>query len=211
MADFRSFADDLDQHQPSMHASFASLDDNDNDDKDEDEAIHIVLSINNADVELKDVAVVLAPPPPLPYTGAVVPFLGGECPLSSPNMLSIFESATIPPQKTACQLNRPRCRPCHRNHPRSPNHSDEAIPSHPQPMMGGNSTPTTTLPAPSAQAMTHRSMKSSPMSIAMTLSSSPSLKPFVLNEKGTIEMGERDAHQRTKGMCRRIRPHRVGR
>jgi len=110
MADFRSFADDLDQHQPSMHASFASLNDNDNNDK--DEAILIVLLIDDADVELEDIAVVLAPPLPLPYTGAVVPFLGGECPLSSPNMLSVFESATVPPQKTACRLKRPRCCPC---------------------------------------------------------------------------------------------------
>jgi hypothetical protein len=47
------------------------------------------------------------------------------------------------------------------------------------------------------------------MSFAMNSSLSPSLQPFMLNEKGTIEMGERDAHQR-KGTCHRIRPRRVG-
>jgi hypothetical protein len=60
MADFRSFADDLDQRQPSTHASFALLDDDDDDDK--DEAIHIVLSIDDTDVEFKDITVVLPPP-----------------------------------------------------------------------------------------------------------------------------------------------------
>ena len=100
MADFWLFVDNLDQCQPSTHTSFASIDDDEDDDK--DEAIHIVLSINDADVEFEDTAVFLAPPLPLPYTGAVVPFLGGECPLSTPNMLSAFELATVPPQKMAC-------------------------------------------------------------------------------------------------------------
>jgi hypothetical protein len=106
LADFRLFADDLDLRQPSTHASFASLDDNDDDhDKDKaitDKAIPIVRSIDDADVEFEDIAVVLASPPPLPYMDAVMPFLGGEFPMSSPNMLSAFESATVPPQKTAC-------------------------------------------------------------------------------------------------------------
>ena len=129
MADFGSFADDLDQRQPSTHASFASINDNDDDDK--DEAIHIVLLIDDADAKFENIAVILAPPLPLPYTGAVVPFLGGECPLSTPNMLLAFELAAIPPQKTACQLKRPCCRPCCPNQPWAPNHSDKAIPSHP--------------------------------------------------------------------------------
>ena len=145
MADFRSFADDLDQRQPSTHASIASLDDDDDDEK--DEAIHFVMSIDDDDdVEFE------APPPPLPCTDTVFPFLGGECPLSTPNMLSAFESATVPPQKTARRLKRPRRRPCRRNRPRAPNPSDEATPSHPQPMMGGTSTPTTTLNATAARA-----------------------------------------------------------
>ena len=134
MADFQSIADDLDQRQPTTSVSFASINDNDDNDKDED--IHIVLSINNANVEFENIDVVLAPPPPLPYTSVVVPFLEGECPLSTPNLLLAFESATVPPQKKACQLKRPCCRPCCQNQPRAPNHSDEAIPSHPQPMMG---------------------------------------------------------------------------
>jgi hypothetical protein len=206
MADFRSFADDLDQRQPSTHASFASLDEED-DDLEKDKAIPIAPSIDDANVEFEDIAVVHAPPPPLPYTGAFVPFLGGECPLSSPNMLSAFESATVPPQKTASRLKRPRCRPCHRNRPRAPNPADEAIPSHPQSMMGGTSMPTITLPATSARATTHCSMTSSPMSFAMPSSSSPSLQPFMLHEKGRNEKGEGDANQhQQKGTCRRIRP-----
>jgi len=67
MADFRSFADDLDQRQPSKHASFALLDDDDNNDK--DNAIHIILLIDDTDVELEDIAIILTPPQPLPYTG----------------------------------------------------------------------------------------------------------------------------------------------
>jgi hypothetical protein len=156
MGDFRSFADDLDQHQLSTHASCTSIDDDDDNDK--DEAIHIVLLIDNAAIEFKDIAFVLTPPPPLLYTGAVVPFLGGECPLSTPNMLSAFELATIPPQKTACQLKRPCCRPCCCNQPRAPNHFDEAIPSHPQPMMGGTSTLTPTLVATLTRATNQRSL-----------------------------------------------------
>jgi hypothetical protein len=208
LADFRLFADNLDLRQPSMHASSVSLNDDDND-HDKDKAIPIVWSIDNADVEFKDITIVLAPPSPLPYMGAVVPFLGGGCPLLSPNMLPAFELATVPPQKAACQLKRPRCRPCRRNQPRAPNPLDKAIPSHPHPIMGGTSLLTKTLPATSARATTHRSMKPLLMSFAMTSSSSPSLQPFMLHKKGRIKMGERDAHQR-KGMCCRIRPRRVG-
>ncbi len=179
MADFRSSADDLDQRQPLSHASFASLDDDDND-LEKDEAIPIAPSIDDANVELENIAVVHAPPPPLPYTGAVVPFLGGECPLSSPNMLSAFELATVPPQKTASQLKWPRRHPCCRNRPWAPNPLGEAIPSHPQPMMGGTSTPTTThLTSARANNRDHRSNMSSPSLPPMTLPS-PSHQPFTI-------------------------------
>ena len=118
-----------------MSASFVLNDDDDNDDK--DEGINIVLSMNDTDVKFEVIAVVLAPPPPLPYMGAVVPFLGGERPLLSPILLPAFELATVPPQNTACQLKWSCCRPCCRNQPQAPNHLDKAIPSHPQPMRGG--------------------------------------------------------------------------
>ena len=121
----------------------------DNDD-DKDKAIHIVLSINDTDVEFENIAVVLVPPPPLPYASAFVPFLGGECPLSTPNMLSTFELATVPPQKMACRLKWPRCCPCCRNQPWAPNYLDKVIPSHPQPMMGGTSTSATVPPQKTA-------------------------------------------------------------
>ena len=82
MVDFWSFAAGLNHCQTSMPVSFALLNDNEDD---EDEGIHIVLSTNNADNKIKDIAVVLASPPPLPYAGAVVPFLGGNicCQLTS--------------------------------------------------------------------------------------------------------------------------------
>ena len=156
MEGFRSFAADLDQRQSSTHASFASIDNDDDNDK--DETIHIVPSIDDPGVKFEDIAVIRAPPPPLPYTGAVVPFLGGEYPLLTPNMLLACELATVPPKKTACQLKRPCHCPCHQNRPRAPNHSDEAIPSHPQPMMRGTSTPMTTLPAMLARATNHHSL-----------------------------------------------------
>ena len=76
MADFWSFADDLNQCQPSTHASFASLNDDDNDDK--DEAINIILSINHADVEFKDIAVVLPPLRQFPIWVRLCPSWGGN-------------------------------------------------------------------------------------------------------------------------------------
>ena len=121
-----------------------------NNDDDKDKAIHIVLPINDTDVEFENIAVVLVPPPPLPSASAFVPFLGGECPLLTPNMLSTFELATVPPQKMACRLKWPRCCPCCRNQPWAPNHLDKSIPSHPQPMMGGTSTSATVPPQKTA-------------------------------------------------------------
>ena len=59
MVDFWSIADNLDQCQPTTSASFALINDDDNDDKDAD--IHIILSINNADVDFEDIAIVLTP------------------------------------------------------------------------------------------------------------------------------------------------------
>ncbi len=100
MADFRSFADNLDHCQPPTPASFALI--NDDEDNEEDKAIHIFLSIDDADEKIKDIAAVLAPSPPLPHVGAVCPSWGGGCPLLTPNMLSAFELATVPPQETAC-------------------------------------------------------------------------------------------------------------
>ncbi len=73
MGDFWSFADNLDQRQPSTHAACASIDDDDDDDK--DVAIHIVPSIADADVESEDIAVVLTPPsaPSLYGCGCTLP------------------------------------------------------------------------------------------------------------------------------------------
>ena len=125
---------------------------------------------------------------PTSYLGAVLSPNGGDCKPSSHVLQATTaqESAAIMLHRSACRRKRPCRRHGHRNVPRAPNHSNEAIPYHPQPMMGGDSTPTTTLPATSARAKTHRSKKSSPMSFTMTSSSSPSLQPFMLHEKGSI-------------------------
>ena len=148
---------------------------------------------------------------PSSYLGAVLSPNGEDCKLPSHVLQATTaqESAAIMAHRTARQPKRPHCRQGRRNIPRVPNHSNEAIPTHPQPKMGGNFTSTKTLPATSARATTHCSMKSSPMSYAITLSSSPSLQPFLLHEKGSIKKGERDAHQQ-KGTCRWIHPRRVG-
>jgi hypothetical protein len=189
------------------------IDGDGNDDK--DEAIHIVLSIDNADVEFEDIAVVLAPPPPLLYTGAVVPFLGGGCPLLTPNMLLAFESATIPPQKTACRLKRPHCRPCRCNQPRAPNHSNKAIPSHPQPMMGGTSTLTTTLLATSARVTNQCSLSPTlprPVSYVgavLSIKGGDCQPPFQVFQASTahelaVGMLHWTAHQRKWPRCRPV-------
>ena len=61
LADFRSFADDLNLRQLSMHASFASLD-VDDDDHDKYKAIPIVRLTDDTDVEFEDIAVVVLAP-----------------------------------------------------------------------------------------------------------------------------------------------------
>jgi hypothetical protein len=113
LADFQSFADNINLRQPLTHTSFALLDD-DNDNHDKDKAIPIVRSIDDADIEFKDIVVVLASLHHSPIRVRSCPSWGGNVRgrLSSPNMLSAFELATILPQKMAHQLKRPRCCPC---------------------------------------------------------------------------------------------------
>jgi hypothetical protein len=102
---------------------------------------------------------------PTSYLGAVLSPKEGDCKPSS-HVLQVTtaqESAAIMLHRTACRCNRPCRRHGCRNIPRVTNHYDEAIPSHPQPMMGGNSRPTTTLPATSAGATNHHLMKLLPL------------------------------------------------
>jgi len=82
---------------------------------------------------------------PMSYVGAILSTIGGDCQLLSQVLQSTTanESAAITLHQTACRRKRPRRRPGRRNVPQAPNPADEAIPSHPLPMMGGTSTPTT--------------------------------------------------------------------
>ena len=90
------------------------------------------------------------------------------------------DSAAVTLHRTACRHKRPRRRPGRRNVPRAPNPPDEAIPSHPLPMTGGTSMPTTThLASARANDRDHRSNMSSPSLLPMTLPS-PSHQPFTI-------------------------------
>ena len=86
---------------------------------------------------------------PTSSLGAVLSPKGGDCQpsLQVLQATTAHESAAVLLHQTACRHKRPRCRPGCCNVPRAPNPPDEAIPSHPQPTMGGTSTPTTTLSA----------------------------------------------------------------
>ena len=74
-------------------ASFASIKDDVNDDKDED-----ILSIDDANADFEDIAIVL---PPLRH----FPIWVWECPLLPPNLLLASELATLPPQRWHADLN----------------------------------------------------------------------------------------------------------
>ena len=90
------------------------------------------------------------------------------------------ESAAVTLHRTACRHKRPRCRPGRCNVPRAPNPPDEAIPSHPLPMTGGTSMPTTThLTSARANDRDHHLNMSSPSLLPMTLPS-PSHQPFTI-------------------------------
>ena len=119
---------------------------------------------------------------PTSYLGVVIPPTGGDFKLSShvPQATTAQESAAIMTHRTARRRKRPRRRPCRRNRPRAPNNLDEAIPSHPLPITGGTSMPTTThLASARANDRDHRSNMSSPSLLPMTLPS-PSHQPFTI-------------------------------
>jgi hypothetical protein len=122
------------------------------------------------------------PPYPMSYVGALLSPRGGDCEPSSTVLQSTpaNDSAAIALPQMARQRKRPRRRPGRRNGPRAPSPPDEAIPSHPQPTMGGTSTPTTThLTSAPANDRDHRSNMSSPSLPPMTLPS-PSHQPFTI-------------------------------
>jgi hypothetical protein len=95
------------------------------------------------------------------------------------------ESAAVTLHWTACRHKRPHRRPGRRNVPRAPNPPDEAIPSHPLPMTGGTSMPTTThLTSARANDQDPRSPMSSIPPFSM-MSSSPSSLPFNMSSSSS--------------------------
>ena len=124
-----------------------------------------------------------SPPCPISYASVVLSSMGGSPQPSSPVFpaTAAHESAAITLRTRAHRHKRRRCCPGQCNVPRTPNPPDEAFPSHPLPMMGEASMPTTTTHVTSARANNwdHRLNMSSPTLPPMTLPS-PSLQPFTI-------------------------------
>ncbi len=107
---------------------------------------------------------------------------GGDCEPSSTVLQSTPATASAASvlHQMARRRKRPRRRPGRRNVPRAPNPPNKAIPSHPLPMTGGTSMPTTThLTSARANDRDHRSNMASPSLVPMTLPS-PSHQPFTI-------------------------------
>ncbi len=131
------------------------------------------------------------PPCPMSYVGALLSPRGGDCEPSLTVLQSTpaNDSAAIALPQMACRCKRPRRRPGRRNGPRAPSPPDEAIPSHPQPTMGGTSTPTTNhLTSARANDRDHRSNMSLPSLPPMTLPS-PSHQPFTIEGGNSPYLG----------------------
>ena len=130
-------------------------------------------------------------PHPMSYVGAILSTIGGDC-QPSPQVLQskmANESAAIALHQTARRRKRPRCRPGCRNVPRAPNPADEAIPSHPLPMMGGTSTPTTNhTKSAHANDQDPRLPMSSASPPPVTLPS-PTLQPFTIEGDTSTFLG----------------------
>ncbi len=116
---------------------------------------------------------------------------GGDCEPSSTVLQSTpaNDSATIALPQMARRCKRPCRRPGRRNGPRAPSPPDEAIPSHPQPTMGGASMPTMPhLTLARANDWDPRSTMSYPVP-PMTLPS-PSHQPFTIKGGDSTSSGE---------------------
>jgi len=124
-----------------------------------------------------------SPPCPISYASVVLSSMGGSPQPSSPVFpaTAAHKSAAITLRTRAHRRKRRCCCPGQCNVPRTPNPPDKAFPSHPLPMMGEASMPTTTTHVTSARANNwdHRLNMSSPTLPPMTLPS-PSLQPFTI-------------------------------
>ena len=149
---------------------------------------------------------------PASYLGAVLQPTGGTPLLLSstakepsllPHLWATTAQAAITPPPMACQ-SRPCCRPGRRHRPRAPNQSDGAIPSLPQPLLGGTLQPTNT-PMPTLARATVICCSLSPKPVTV----SPSTQPFTIHRTGDIvSSGERNASFRDCGDHPRKRPRR---
>jgi hypothetical protein len=102
-------------------------------------------------------------------------------------------SAAVPQHQTAHKCKWPCCRhDCH-NLPLVPNTNNKALPSHPQPMLGGTSALMTRSPTLIQAISFLCSIMLSTMTSVMT-SHSPSLQPFFIENTGYPFSREGDAH-----------------
>ena len=139
------------------------------------------------------------------YAGAVISTMGGSPPSLSQTAppSTTIDSVTITPSPMACR-SRPRRCPGRRHQPRAPNHSNGAIPSHPQSILGGTLQPTST-PMPTSARATVICCSLSPKPVTV----SPSTQPFTIHRTGDIvSSGERNASFRDCGGHPRKRPRR---
>jgi hypothetical protein len=143
------------------------------------------------------------PPRPTSYVGAVLSTLGGSLlpavPLSPPS------PTTGSPLQTVCRRVRPHHRTGRRNRPCVPSPINEALPSHPQPMRGGTSTPILAVPtllarvisipcSESARASSPTRLVMPSQLLSMTASSSPSLQPFDVKNAVSMLLDVGGAH-----------------
>jgi hypothetical protein len=107
-------------------------------------------------------------------------------------MGGISTSSAVNTRQTVCQRHPPCHRPgCH-HQPCAPNPScEEALPSHPHPMLGGTSKPTFAPPTLSAQAMYLPRLESSLISLFTMTLSSPSNLPFKMISSFSTNSGGR--------------------
>ena len=145
---------------------------------------------------------------PTSYLGAVLSPKGGDCKpsLQVLQVTTAHELAAVMLHRTACRHKRPCFRPSGRNVPRAPNPPDMAIPSHPQPAMGGTSTPNisdlTSARGNDRDPLLHISQCLQPFTIASTTST---------YSGGRFDKSFRDCNVQRKFPRRKYRPCHVGR
>ena len=137
------------------------------------------------------------------YAGVVISTMGGSPPSSSQTAppSTTIDLVTITPSPMACR-SRPRRCPGRHHQPRAPNHSNGAIPSHPQSILGGTLQPTST-PMPTSARVTMICCSPSPNTVTV----SPSTRPITIRCTGDLmSSGGRNDYFRDCGEHPRKRP-----